>query len=70
MLLPEYVTSVTVPVASLILHQLSRIRDRHCKKTHVSTLMRMPYIDSTTVLPEIVTPETDLLPAMDPMEMP
>ena len=32
--------------------------------------MRIPYIDSVTVLPEIVTPETDLLPEIDPMDMP
>ena len=38
--------------------------------THDLTLMRIPYIDLTTVLPEIVTPETDLLPDIDPMEMP
>lgn len=35
-----------------------------------STLMRRPYMELVTVLPEIVTPETVLPDAMEPMDIP
>ena len=67
--MPEYVTSETEPVESLdgISSADSTMRE---DDTHDLTLMRIPYIDLTTVLPEIVIPEAVFASEIEPIEIP
>ena len=55
-------------VAALLSVQGARVGYRQL--AHLLILMRIPYMDFTTVLPEIVTPLTAFEPEIEPMEIP
>ena len=49
---------------------VQEIRVVYKQLAHLLILMRIPYMDFTTVLPEIVTPLTAFEPEIEPMEIP